>query len=401
MDMKLSNGRDLTRIAILALLGRGGPMSRADVARELDVSPATVTQVVRWLMKNGMVEELEQAPSTGGRPGQLLGIVGTAGRALGVKVAADHLVIVDVRLDGTVLTSYTSEFDATGRQAADRLAAILRSHAEARTDVPLLGLGVAVPGVVDSPDTGNVEAQVLGWDNVPLGRHLQGALGIPVLVENDVKAVAVAEQLYGRGRSLQDFLVVTIGRGVGLAVVANGSVYRGSRGGAGEFGHFPADPDGPLCACGNKGCLEAIIGLNGLLTSARQAKLLRRGQGISRLEELADRGDERATAIYAHAATMLSRGVAALITVLDPQEVIVMGEGTSAWRHWDESFRAGLVGHIAGPMRHTPIQIEPWDDTRWAQGAAALVLATPFDMDGFAGHQAEHVLARLHGSQAS
>src|ERR1700749_2319885 len=100
MDVKLSNGRDLTRIAILALLGRGGPMSRADVARELDVSPATVTQIVRWLMKNGMVEELEQAPSTGGRPGQLLGIVGTAGRALGVKVAADHLAIVDVRLDG-------------------------------------------------------------------------------------------------------------------------------------------------------------------------------------------------------------------------------------------------------------------------------------------------------------
>lgn len=376
-------------------------MSRADVARELGVSSATVTQTVRRLVSTGMVTELEQAPSTGGRPGRWLGIVGSAGRALGVKVAADHLVIVDVRLDGTVLESFTYEFDAWGPDAADRLVTKLRPHTEASSAVPLLGLGVGVPGIVDSPDSGNVQAQVLGWTGVPLGRHLRGALGLPVLVENDVKAVAVAEQLYGQGRGLDDFLVVTIGRGVGLAIVAGGAVYRGSGGGAGEFGHFLIDPDGPLCACGNRGCIEAIIGSNGLLESARRSRLLRRGQGVDRLEEQAGRGDERALAIYANAGTVLARGVASLITVLNPQQVIVTGEGTGAWQYWDAAFRKGLEGHIPGPMRETPIRVEPWDDTQWAQGAAALVLATPFDLTGFTGHQAEHVLARLHGNHTS
>ncbi len=393
MDTKLSNGRDLTRIAVLSVLGRGGPMSRADVARELDVSPTTVTQVVKRLIDQGMVSELDQAPSTGGRPGKLVGIVGTAGRALGVKVAADHVAIVNVRLDGTVLESFTAPFDARGGDAPDRLTTLLRPYVETASDVPLLGLGVGVPGVVDSPDLGNIVAQVLGWDGVPLGRHLRGVFGIPVLVENDVKAVAVAEQLYGRGRHLQDFLVVTIGRGVGLAVVAGGSVYRGSRGGAGEFGHFPIDADGPTCACGNRGCLEAIIGEAGLLRAAS-------GLGVETVAQLAaraDAGDATARSVYASAGATLARGVAAIVTVLDPEKVIILGEGTSAWSHWDDAFRAGLVGHIAGPMRDTPIEVEPWDDSSWAQGAAALVLATPFDMDGMAGHQTEHVLARLAG----
>jgi len=397
MDVKLAGGRDLTRMAVLALLGRGGPMSRADVARELDVSPTTITQVVKRMIDQGMVEELEAAPSTGGRPGKLIGVVGTAGRALGVKVAADHLAVVDVRLDGTVLASYTTAFDARGADAPDRLAAMLRPYVETESDVPLLGLGVGVPGVVDSLDSGCVTAQVLGWERVPIGRLLRGAYGVPVLVENDVKAVAVAEQLYGRGRRLQNFLVVTIGRGVGLAIVADGSVYRGSRGGAGEFGHFPIDPDGPMCACGNRGCLEAHIGMAGLLDAAVEAGVLSAEADIRRLQELADTGDPDALTIYANAGSILARGVAALVTVLDPEKVIILGEGTSAWQHWDGAFRAGLVGHIAGPMRDTPIEVEPWDDSSWAQGAAALVLATPFDMEGMAGHQTEHVLARLAG----
>jgi predicted NBD/HSP70 family sugar kinase len=397
MDVKLAGGRDLTLMAVLALLGRGGPMSRADVARELDVSPTRITQVVKRLIDQGMVEELEAAPSTGGRPGKLVGVVGTAGRALGVKVAADHLAVVDVRLDGTVLASYTTAFDARGDDAPDRLAAMLRPYVDTKSDVPLLGLGIGVPGVVDSLDTGNVTAQVLGWERVPIGRLLRGAYGLPVLVENDVKAVAVAEQLYGRGRRLQNFLVVTIGRGVGLAIVADGSVYRGSRGGAGEFGHFPIDPDGPLCACGNRGCLEAHIGMAGLLDAAISAGVLSAEADIRRLQELADAGDVRARAVYADAGAILARGVAALVTVLDPEKVVILGEGTSAWQHWDAAFRAGLIGHIAGPMRDTPIEVEPWDDSSWAQGAAALVLATPFDLDGMAGHQTEHVLARLAG----
>ncbi len=390
MTTKSSGARDLTQTAILALLGRAGPLSRADVARELDISPPTVTQVMKRLLDQGMVQELDHAPSRGGRRGQLIGLVGTAARAVGVKVAADHLAIVEARLDGTVLAAHTIPFDTVAPDPAGRLAAALRPYLEDRSGVPLLGLGVGVPGVVDSPDDGVVRASVLGWADVPLGRHLRGALGLPVLVENDVKALAVAEQLYGRGRAHRYFLVVTIGRGIGLGIVASGSVYRGAHGGAGEFGHFPAAPNGPLCGCGKRGCLEAVIGEAGLVAAAREARLLRRGQGTERLRELADRGNPAALGIYAAAGSTLARAISALLVILDPETILILGEGTTAWSHWDEAFRAGLDDD-------TPVAVEAWDDSKWAQGAAALVLATPLSIHAASGRQAPLVLARLHG----
>lgn len=372
-------------------------MSRADVARELEISPPTVTAVVRRLLDQAMVQELdEEAPSRGGRRGQLIGLVGTAARAIGVKVAADHVAIVEARLDGSVLASHTLEFDALAPDAAGRLASALRPFVEEQIEIPLLGLGIGVPGVVDSPDSGRVHAPTLGWSDVPLGRHLHGALGLPVLVENDVKALTVAEQLFGRGRRHRDFLVLTIGSGVGLGIVAGGTVYRGFHGGAGEFGHFPVDPQGTPCACGNRGCLETIVGDAALVRAGQAAGVLRDGQGIERLHELADRGDPTAAAVYAEAATVLARAVAALVTVLDPEVVIVLGEGAAAWRHWDRAFRATLVGAIPSPMSETPIEVEPWDDAAWAQGAAAIVLATPFDL-ATPGRQKQQVLARFHG----
>ena len=398
MSAKSSAGRDLTQTAVLALLGRAGPMSRADVARELEISPPTVTAVVRRLLDQAMVRELdEEAPSRGGRRGQLIGLVGTAARAVGAKVAADHIAIVEARLDGSVLASHTLAFDAGAPDAAGRLAATLRPFVEERPGTPLLGLGIGVPGVVDSPDNGRVHAPTLGWSDVPLGRHLHGALGLPVLVENDVKALTVAEQLFGRGRRHRDFLVLTIGSGVGLGIVAGGAVYRGARGGAGEFGHFPIDPQGTPCACGNRGCLETIVGSAGLVRAGLAAGVLRERQGVERLKELADRGDRKAAAVYAQAAGVLARAVAALVTVLDPEVVIVLGEGAAAWQHWDRAFRDGLVGAIPSPMDETPIEVEPWDDSAWAQGAAAIVLATPFDLAGPAGRQQQQVLARFHG----
>jgi predicted NBD/HSP70 family sugar kinase len=388
--------RDLTPSAVLAVLGRGGVASRAEVAEELGVSSATITQIVKRFLAMGLVQELEMAPSRGGRPGKLLGLVGSAGRAIGVKVAADHLAIVDVQLDGTMLSRQSVAFDGVAPDVAGRLAAVLQPLVGQPSGAPLLGLGVAVPGIVDSPDVGNVDAAGIGWSDLPLGRHLRGALGIPVLVENDVNAVGVAELLYGRGRTRSDFLVLTIGRGIGLAVITGGALYRGARGGAGEFGHFPALPGGPLCACGNRGCLEAVIGDAGLLAAASEGGVAGK-LSTARLNALASRGDRAARAVYADAGRLLGTAVAALANVLNPEAVIILGEGTAAWQHWDPAFRKAFTEHVPRFARETPIDIEPWDDMNWAQGAAALVLATPFDVDGLAGGQADHVLARLHG----
>ncbi|GAA0360489.1 ROK family protein [Microbispora corallina] len=377
---RAAQGRDLSRTAILATLGQAGPLSRSELARRLDLSPATVTQVTRRLIEQGMVEELERVPSRGGRPAQLLGLVGSAGRAIGVKIAADHAVAVVVRLDGELLEEREIPLDAGAPDCLDRVAALLRPLA---SDGPrLLGVGVGVAGVVDSPDSGVVQAPTLGWTAAPVGPRLRASLELPVLVDNDVNTLAVAERLYGRGRSHRDFLVVTIGRGVGLAIVVDGGLLRGAHGGAGEFGHLPVAADGPRCACGNTGCLEAVIGERGLLDAARA-----RGLGEPDGEILREAGG------------VLGRAVAGLVNILDPAAVLVLGEGTRDWERWLPGFGPAFRAHLFRSHPYVPVEVDPWDDSRWAQGAAALVLGTPFDVAPGTGEQGELVLARLEGQE--
>jgi predicted NBD/HSP70 family sugar kinase len=386
---------DLTRTAVLAALGRHGPMSRASIARELGLSPAAVGQVIGRLIKQRLVEELDFGPSTGGRPGHRLGLVGDAGSAVGAKITLDNLTMVKVRLDGHVMASAVEHIDAQEPFVVDRYGTYLQDFAQTE-DVPLLGVGICVPGIVDRPDLGNVDVRALGWGHVPLGGHLRAMLGVPILVENGVKALAFGECLYGLGRTRETFAVVTIGRGVGFAWVTDGTVRRGPHGSAGEIGHVVVDSRGPICTCGNRGCLEAFAGEDGLVTAGRTSGVLGADEGLDRLAALADAGDRRAVAVYKRAARALASFLAGVLAVLDPEVLLVAGEGTIAWRHWEEPFLVTLRDQTPEWARTVPVEIDSWEDTTWAQGAAAMVLATPFDESPVAGTQRQQVLARLN-----
>ena len=390
----------MTRTSLLALLGRQGPMSRAALARELDASRATVGLVAKSLIELGLVEELDHGPSTGGRPGQLLALAGSAGRAVGVKVSLDHVAAVDMRLDGEVVRSSVGRFDASVPQS-EALAALAKYLYEfvsdGESDIPLLGVGVCVPGVVAQPDIGVAEVPAFGWSDVPLGRYLRGVLGVPVLVENGVKALAFSELLYGQGRKRNTFAVVTIGRGVGFAAVANREVQRGALGIAGEIGHVVAVAGGPSCPCGARGCLESFASDEGLLRAARAAGVLGAGEGTERLAELAESGDAAALRVYQKAATVLGRFLAGPLSALGPELVVVAGEGSSAWAFWDEPFRRALHRFLPVSWGDVAVERSSWLDGNWAQGAAAIVLATVFEQRPVAGRQRRNVLARLRG----
>lgn len=389
---------DETRMAVLALLRRG-PAASATIARELDLSPATVSKVTKRLLSQGVIERRELAPSDGGRPGQLLGLVGRAAHAIGVKLAADHLVLVDVGLDGELLESAVSRYNALAPDAIPRLVAEIESFL-GRGSGNLLGIGVGVPGIVEAPDIGEVEAPVLGWSRLPLGEYLRRALDAPVLVENDVKALAIAERLYGRGRDHDSFVVVTVGRGVGFACFADGVLERGSHGGAGELGHVVVSPDGAQCPCGRRGCLEAYIGAPGLVATARRDGVLSAREGFSKLKQHADAGSEGARNIYAHAGQMLATAIAGPVAAIDPAVVFVAGEGTDAWGYWSAAFLETLRGLLPTAISQVAIEVDEWDESNWAHGAAAIVLATPFDPNALAGQQRLAVLARLHGTES-
>ena len=386
---------DLVPSAVLGLLGTRGPLSRAQIARELSISPATVTQTTKALIGRGLVEELEQVPSLGGRPARLLGLVAMAAGAIGAKVTADHVAVVHVGLDGTVTESSVHPFDPDAPAALDALAALL-SDAVDRYEGHLLGVGVGIPGAVDSQASGSVEAPTLGWSEARVGRALRAALGVPVLVENDVNTLAVAERVYGVGREHGSYLVVTIGRGIGCGVVIDGALYRGAFGGAGEIGHIPMSVDGPVCGCGSRGCLEAYIGQSALERTAVERGVVAPGAGIEVLHAAADAGDPQACEILAEAGAMLGRALAGVVHTLDPEVVVVLGEGIEAWTHWEPGFAAAFRRHLMPTRRGTPYLIDSWDEDKWALGAAALVLASPFDQNGATGDQGSLVRERLH-----
>lgn len=399
----MSSRGDLTRTAVLALLGVDGPLSRTELARRLSVSPATVTAVTRELLERGAIHEVDLEASRGGRPARLLALTGAAGRAVGVKIAPDHYAFVEARLDGSLIDSWRGDIDALAPDAPATLVSLISEVARERStgEGPLLGIGVAVPGAVADQAEGVVDAPTLGWHQLALGRQLRHAVDLPVLLENDVSAVTIAERIYGRGRKHRDFLVVSIGSGIGAGLVVDGTLFRGSHGGAGELGHVPMQLDGPVCGCGNHGCLEALVGEAGLLDAARRTKVLRRGDTIATLEAKADGGHEGAQAVYARAGELLGQAMAGLVNVMDPEVVVVLGEGTSGWAHWRATFEATLRGHSLPARRGVPVDVEAWDDYSWALGAAAVVLAAPYDANGTAGQQGVLVRALLRGEDAA
>jgi predicted NBD/HSP70 family sugar kinase len=213
---------------------------------------------------------------------------------------------------------------------------------------------------------------------------LQAKLRIPVYIENDVNTLTLTERWFGHGQGVDNFLTVTVGRGVGLGIVVNGQFYRGQTGGAGEFGHTVIDPDGPLCDCGKRGCLEAYVGDPGLVRAAQEAvaagKLSDPVRDLDDLLALAKRGDPGALRIFKRAGRILGLGIANLVNLFNPKTIIISGEGT---REGDflfpvmkESIHQNTMPGLFNP---DTVVIAPWGDDAWARGAAGLVLREVFE----------------------
>ncbi len=390
--------RDLNRSAVLALVCRQGPISRADIARCLGLAPATVTTLVRGLLEAGIIAKVDHAISQGGRPGELLAIVGAAAEALGVKIAHNHITGVRADLDGNILDEFSAPYDAFGANPFTALTEILEPRVRRlRAGHPPLGLGVGLPGFEDPAGSGVVQAPVLGWRHLPLGEHLSRVLELPVLIDNDVNTLAIAETLYGLGRNLDTYLTVTLGRGIGLGIVIGGELYRGACGAAGEFGHVTVDPGGERCACGKRGCLETLAAEPALVREARRAGALGPEEGIAELLDLAAAGDERALGVYRRAGGALGHAVAALAVVFNPQAVLVSGEGRRGWPYLEQAFTETFDANVFPPLAGTvSVRIGDWDDTRWALGAAALVLRAPFATPMHGNRAIDQLRARLN-----
>ncbi len=316
------DARRHNRALVLRTMFRHGPLSRADLARETNLTRVTTSDLATELLADGLVEELGTRVDQGrvGKPATMLGVVADSRFTITLDLSDDErfrAALVD--LAGKVLDRRTAERDGRTGDAALDLARALCADLAGAAARPLLGVGVGSPGVVDPRGT-VLEAPNLGWHGVDLAASLGGGLGVPVHVANDANAIALAELGLSEPPE-RSLLVVKVGQGVGAGLVLDGHLVLGDRFAAGEIGHVVVDPHGEACACGRTGCLETVLAAPRLRRRSRQG----------------DAAAERTAAGH-----RLGEALAPVISTLNLREVVLSGPLDVL----DETFRAAALDAI-------------------------------------------------------
>jgi N-acetylglucosamine repressor len=388
-----TTSREINRRIALNLIREHQPISRADLARRMNVTRGVASVLVQELIDQGVIYEGATGEVARGRKPTFLHIR-----------TQDRLAIaVDVRFSKT----YLMLCDFAGRQLAlevsdtifsipefikdlsSRIQRILKTQgAEAICE----GIGVVVPGMVDYRTGRILNAPTLGWREVDIRENLSAATGLPVEIENAARACSLAHMWIDKGEaaSTQSFVYISVSDGVGVGVVVNGELVRGHNHIAGEFGHMPLSLDGPRCMCGATGCWEAYI--SNLATLSRYF-----GWNLSNLSpktlhdaeqnsftvlDLIDRarsGDAKAVAAIQATARFLGLGLATIINVLNPDSVYLAGEVTTAWDVIETSVREALTERaLTTAAANTPLRVTSTLEFPRLRGAAALIAAPTF-----------------------
>jgi N-acetylglucosamine repressor len=385
-----STPREINRKIVLNLVREHQPISRADLARHMQVGRGMITQLVDELIASDVIIEGAVADAPRGRKPRLLH-VRTRDRfclAVDVRFSRTHVALTDLDGRQMALETFATRLDPAA--LVDDVAGVVKRLMYAQDAEQCEGIGVVVPGMIHRRTGQILNSPQLGWRDVPFREALAEATGLRVLIENAPIACALAHMWLPPflRDGIDSFAYVTVSDGVGVCVVDHGEVFRGHGDTAGEFGHLPLSLDGPRCLCGQRGCLEAYtsnvatlaryFGLDASVPESREA-LRRNGFGIEELIARVRAGDERAVAALAETARFLGIGLSGIITALSPARVIVGGEITEAW---------DLIGGIVnGQVREraithaaadTPLVVVPSGEAPRLRGATALLVARRF-----------------------
>ncbi|MEM7491146.1 MAG: ROK family protein, partial [Pseudomonadota bacterium] len=361
-----------------------GRISRAALAKELEVSPGSVTPVVSELLAAGLLRELEDEaqPHGRGRPPVTLGVAPSRGLVAGLKVSDHDYSALLVDLAGQPVAQAGLPRAAEIRTVdglLDEVAALYARLIEAAGPdaPPVLGAGLGMPGMVDHASGRMRWSPIVNGRDVPVGALVAERLNLPVSVDNDTNLLTMAELWFGRGRGLSDFAVVTIEYGVGLGLVVDHAPYRGAHGHGMELGHTKVQLDGALCRCGQRGCLEAYVADFALVREAAVAldgEVPPRGEVLEALYAQAKDGNAAARAIFERAGRYLALGLANVANLFDPNRIILSGSRMRYEYLYAEEMLAEAVPSMS-LNDPPPIEVNAWDDLVWARGAAALALA--------------------------
>jgi glucokinase-like ROK family protein len=338
----VQNVKNINKHTVLDLIRfTAGGISRVEIARHMALSRAAVTAIVNDLLATGIIREAESRNVRRGRPPIVLEINPARGYVIGIDFGATHLNLLVADISARILEEIEVEIDIQDGPKACLAEANSRVHellAKTRLDLKdVLTIGVGVPGPIVTEGGMVVSPPIMpGWDLYPIRDTLQKQWGCPVSVNNDAELGVLGEWASGAGRGERNLVYIKVGTGIGAGLLIDGQIYRGVSGSAGEIGHLTIDENGPLCACGNQGCLEAIAGGRAIAQQAQQA--IQNGQrtqlsSFQPIESItakdvaaaARRGDLLSQQILARAGLQIGIAIAGLVNLFNPGMVIIGG----------------------------------------------------------------------------
>src|SRR5439155_3161541 len=331
---RLNTIRDINRQIVLNYVREREPISRAEIARETDLQRSTISVIVDGLEMDGLIEEIGEGESTGGRRPTLLRLRTVGPIGIGVAITPTLTTVATSDLAGRVLEQDEFATEPDSEKTLGRVVDCVNNLLQ-RTDGTVEAIGVSLPGLVD-PETGTaLYVPYFKWRDLPVADMISSATGLPVIVDNDANSIALAELWFGRPEvsDARDFILVLVAEGVGTGIVFDGQIYRGERGAAGEFGHMIIGADAPVpCSCGNRDCWEAFSSERAAL--ARYCDSSGQGQLDVKFNELVERalsGEPDAKGALVNTALCLGIGISNLVVGFSPEAVVVGGEIARAW----------------------------------------------------------------------
>lgn len=378
--MELPNQAPAAALVFQTMLAHG-PLSRAEIGRRTGLSSGAVTKATSPLLDHGWIVELGRPAGepVAGRPATLVAIRPERASFLGVKITEDELF--------GVLTDLTAQPLATRRAALDSrdvgsvvgaigrlVKRLLPGH-----NTEIHSLGVTLSGDVDRL-TGSVHhSPFLNWHGVELAQLVEHTTGVPTVIENDVRALTVAEQWFGAGAGVSSFVLVTIGAGIGCGISLDGRVVSGAHGVSGEIGHLPVGAMDRICTCGNTGCVEAVASTQAIVEQSRQAT----GDTTLTMDaavQLAHDGHPDVGAVFARAGHAIGLALASVANLIGPERILISGEGVASYDLFAEQTRQAFARQAFGAAADCELIVRPLPFEEWARGGAAVAaqsLVTP------------------------
>lgn len=310
---------------VLDKIKYNSPISRASVASQVGLNKGTVSSLVNDLLEEHLVYESGPGESSGGRRPVMLLFNEKAGYSIGIDLGVNYLLGVLTDLNGNIhtekqITFKNLSYEEIEIKLFETIEFLLTSTPECPHGV--IGIGVGVPGIVDKDDN-ILLAPNLNWRNINLKEVLEERYNLPIIIENEANAGAYGEKNFGAGKDFENVIYVSAGIGIGVGLILNGSLYKGSNGFSGELGHMTIQADGAKCRCGNEGCWELYASEQALTRKAEKLDIPSDMQDLEGLVTLAESGNDEIIELFEQTGDYLGIGINNIINIFNPQQVII------------------------------------------------------------------------------